>query len=82
MGIGADVDRCTKILNNMPDGHKMEIFGAPWSSLSLFFSSMFLRFSYSLLSPTLPSIHSTIRMYNAELIDARQTPKTRVQNDR
>ena len=50
-------------------------------SLSLF---TLLRFPYSLhsSSPTLPSIESTILMYNAGLIDATQTRNAQVQNDR
>jgi hypothetical protein len=55
-----------------------------WPSLCLSLSSYF---SVSpplviLRSPALPSIHSSILMYNAELIDATQTRNTQVQNDR
>jgi len=42
---------------------------SPFSLLSSFFA-------------TLPSIHSTILMYNAELIDTTPTRNTQVQNDR
>jgi hypothetical protein len=61
----------------------MEIFGTLSSSLclSLF---IFLCFPYFFIlsSPTKASIRSTIRMYNAELIDATQPRKMQVQNDR
>jgi hypothetical protein len=85
------LDLSTRLIHRdcpVPDYCQMDtkwkkIFGALWYSLCL---PLPLQLSpFSLLASffvTLPSIHSTILIYNAELIDATQTRNTQVQNDR